>query len=53
MVSHELAVTLDHVAADDHRLDVGRAGAKDHRRNSVSYPIKVRRPHIDDRDVGQ
>ncbi len=50
--SHELPVSLDDIAADDHRLDIRRACTKHHHRNGVAEPVEVRRAHVHDRDVG-
>ena len=51
-VAGELAVALDDVAADDHRLDIGGTRSQDHDGDRVAEPVQVRRSHVDDRDVG-
>src|SRR5579859_2981060 len=52
VVAGELAVALDDVAADDHRLNVGGTGSEDHDGDRVAEPVQVRGSHVDDRDVG-
>jgi hypothetical protein len=51
VLSHELAVPLNDVAADDHGLHVGGASAQNHRGDAVAVTIEMRRSHVDDRDV--
>src|SRR5580698_6390139 len=48
----QLAVALDDVAADDHRLNVGGTRSQDHDGDRVAEPVEVRGSHVDDRDIG-
>ena len=50
--SDELPVSLDDIAADDHRLDVRGSCAEHHDRDGVAEPVEVRRAHVHDGDVG-
>src|SRR3984957_2369586 len=52
LVTGELAVALDDVAADDHRLNVGGTRSEDHDGDWVAEPVEVRGSHVDDRDIG-
>src|SRR5580693_9928673 len=52
VVASKLAVALDDVAADDHRLNVGGTRSEDHDGDRVAEPVEVRGSHVDDRDIG-
>src|ERR1700683_2624379 len=52
VVAGELAVALDDVATDDHRLNVSGTRSQDHDGDRVAEPVQVRRSHVDDRNVG-
>jgi hypothetical protein len=49
VVASELAVALalDDVAANDHRLNVGRTRSEDHDGDRVAEPVEVRGSHVD------
>src|SRR6202167_1366632 len=51
MVAGQLAVALAHVAANDHRLNVGGTRSEDHDGDRVAEPVEVRGSHADDRDI--
>ena len=48
----ELPVSLDDVAADDHRLDVRWSCSEHHDRDGVAEPVEMGGAHVDDGDVG-
>src|ERR1700719_1061705 len=51
-VADEFAVALDDIAADDDRFHISGSRAEDHDGDRVAEAVEVRRPHVDDRDVG-
>src|ERR1700683_3870386 len=51
VVAGQLAFALDHVAANDHRLNVGGTRSEDHDSDRVAEPVEVRGSHVDDRDI--
>src|ERR1700722_2880154 len=52
VIAGQLAVALDDVAADDHRLDVGGTRAQDHDGDRVAEPVQVRGSHVNNDDIG-